>query len=44
MLVTRLNCLARGCSGVGPAAVRLMYEMLNLGVVPIVPADRPATE
>jgi tyrosine 2,3-aminomutase len=37
MMVCRLNCLMKGYSGVSPAAVHLLAEMLNRGIHPIIP-------
>ncbi len=36
-LLLRLNALARGCSGVRPVIVEQLIEMLNKGVVPVIP-------
>lgn len=36
-LLLRLNALARGCSGVRPIIVEQLIEMLNKGVVPVIP-------
>lgn len=35
--VARLNCLTKGYSGIGPDALRLMADLLNLGIHPLVP-------
>ncbi|MET8524746.1 tyrosine 2,3-aminomutase [Micromonospora sp. NPDC005172] len=35
--VSRLNCLIKGYSGIGPDALKLMGEFLNRGIHPIVP-------
>lgn len=37
MLLCRLNCLAKGYSGIGADALLLMAEFLNRGVHPVVP-------
>jgi histidine ammonia-lyase/tyrosine ammonia-lyase len=37
MLVCRLNCVMKGYSGTSVAAVRLMTELLNRGITPVVP-------
>ena len=37
-LLIRANALAKGYSGVRPKVVQLLVEMLNRGVVPVVPA------
>ncbi|MGI5499621.1 tyrosine 2,3-aminomutase [Lentzea sp. CA-135723] len=37
MQVARLNCLIKGYSGIEPDALRLMGELLNRGVHPVVP-------
>ncbi|WP_170067987.1 tyrosine 2,3-aminomutase [Lentzea guizhouensis] len=37
MQVTRLNCLVKGHSGIGADALRLMGELLNRGIHPLVP-------
>lgn len=39
MMLARLNTLARGHSGVRPEVLRLLIEMLNRGVHPVVPAQ-----
>ncbi len=39
MIVARANTLARGHSGVRPALVRLLLDMLNAGVTPRIPAQ-----
>ncbi len=36
-LLLRLNALARGCSGVRPLLVEHLAEVLNRGVVPVIP-------
>ncbi|MGM0652025.1 MAG: histidine ammonia-lyase [Bacillota bacterium] len=36
-LLLRLNALARGCSGVRPILVEQLAEVLNKGVVPVIP-------
>lgn len=38
MLLLRANALAKGFSGVQPATVQLLIDMLNAGVTPVVPA------
>ncbi|MGW2964100.1 tyrosine 2,3-aminomutase [Streptomyces sp. NPDC001220] len=35
--VSRLNCLIKGYSGIGPDTLRLMGEFLNRGIHPVVP-------
>lgn len=35
--VSRLNCLTKGYSGIGSDALRLMAELLNRGIHPLVP-------
>ena len=37
MLLLRANTLARGYSGIRPEVVELILEMLNRGVLPVVP-------
>lgn len=37
MMAARLNALARGYSGVAPGTLRLMAELLNAGIHPVVP-------
>ena len=37
MMLARLNCLARGYSGVRPEVLEFLAEMLNRGVHPVVP-------
>ncbi len=39
MLLVRANTLAIGCSGVRPAVIHLLLEMLNQGVHPCVPSQ-----
>ena len=39
MMVARANTLARGHSGVRPAVVQLLLDMLNAGVTPRIPAQ-----
>ncbi len=38
MLLLRANTLARGNSGVRPAVVELLLELLNKGILPVVPS------
>jgi histidine ammonia-lyase len=38
-MLVRANALAKGFSGVQPAVVRLLIEMLNAGVHPVVPSQ-----
>jgi histidine ammonia-lyase len=38
MLLVRANSLARGVSGVRPVIIETLIEMLNLGVVPLIPS------
>ncbi len=37
VLLLRINALARGCSGVRPALVEHLVEILNRGVTPVIP-------
>ena len=37
VLLLRINALARGCSGVRPLLVERLTELLNKGVIPVIP-------
>ncbi len=37
VLLLRINALARGCSGVRPALIEHLVEVLNRGVIPVIP-------
>jgi tyrosine 2,3-aminomutase len=37
IMVARLNCLSKGYSGIGADTLRLMSELLNRGIHPVVP-------
>tara|TARA_Y100000746_G_scaffold230687_1_gene242752 strand:+ start:266 stop:1789 length:1524 start_codon:yes stop_codon:yes gene_type:complete len=37
MMVYRANSLAKGVSGIRPEVVKLLIEMINLGIAPIIP-------
>ncbi len=36
-ILLRINALARGCSGVRPALLERLIELLNSGVIPVIP-------
>lgn len=40
MMLLRANALCGGVSGVRPLLVQMMVDMLNKGVIPVVPAER----
>lgn len=39
MMALRINALAKGCSGIRLSTVRLLAEMLNRNIVPVVPSQ-----
>jgi histidine ammonia-lyase len=39
MMVLRINALAKGFSGIRPAVVRTLIEMLNQNIIPVIPSQ-----
>ena len=39
MMLLRANSLAKGCSGVRPAVIDTLCEMVNRGVHPVIPSQ-----